>query len=177
MLALVVGVYGLAACSHDDDAPSGGTAERALTAGSKETAGSKQTAKRDPQGARPAGPPVRMELAGSARLDRSAQTGLASSVRRFATTLVAWLYGDRREVDVEPVTARLTRELATAPPYIPPDQIGSVDGRALAVQVYVQTSRSGVLVVTVRDSRASYPIPASFELRASRWQVVHLNTH
>jgi hypothetical protein len=41
----------------------------------------------------------------------------------------------------------------------------------------VQTRRSGVLVVTIRDSRTSYPIPARFELRAGRWQVVHLNTH
>jgi hypothetical protein len=34
-----------------------------------------------------------------------------------------------------------------------------------------------VLAVTIRDSRTSYPIPASFERRAGRWQIVHLNTH
>ena len=118
-----------------------------------------------------------MELAAGARLDRSKQAELADAARRFGTTLVRWLYGDRREIDVQPVTPQLSRELATAPPYIPPDQLDSEDGHAVAVQVSVQTSRSGVLVVTVRDSRTRYPIPASFELRTGHWQVVHLNTH
>jgi hypothetical protein len=90
---------------------------------------------------------------------------------------VSWLYGDRHRRDVEPIAPGLGRELAAAPPYIPPDQLGSRDGQAVAVQVSVQTSRSGVLVVTVRDSRTSYPVPASFEFRKGRWQVVHLNTH
>jgi hypothetical protein len=124
-----------------------------------------------------AGPRVRMRLAAGVGLDRSAQAEVAAAARRFAITLAGWLYGDRHEIDVEPVTARLHRELATAPPYIPRDQIGSGDGQAVNVQVSAQTPRSGVLVVAIRDSRTSYPIPASFELRAGRWQVVHLNTH
>jgi hypothetical protein len=123
-----------------------------------------------------AGPRVRMRLAAGVGLDRSAQAELAAAGRRFSTTLAAWLYSDRHEIDVEPVTG-LRRELATAPPYIPRDQIGSAEGQAVDVQVSVQTPRSGVLVVTIRDSRTSYPIPASFELRADRWRVVHLNTH
>jgi hypothetical protein len=141
------------------------------------TAERQQATKRHFQGERPADPPIRMELAAGARLDSSVQAELASSAGRFATSLADSLYGDRREIDVEPVTPQLSRELATAPPYIPPDQLGSGDGRAVAVQVSVQTYRSGVLVVTVRDSRTSYPIPASFEMRAGQWQVVHLNTH
>jgi hypothetical protein len=124
-----------------------------------------------------AGPRVRMRLAAGAGLDRSARAELAAAARRFATTLAGWLYGDRHEIDVKPVTARLRRELATAPPYIPADQIGSADGQAVDVQVSLQTRRSGVLVVAIRDSRTSYPISASFELRAGRWQVVHLNSH
>jgi hypothetical protein len=169
LLALAM-VLGFAACSQDEGS-SEGKSERAAPAHRQ------QATKRDPGGARPADPPVRMEVAGGARLDRSKQAELADAARRFAVTLVSWLYGDRREIDVEPISRQLSRGLANAPPYIPQDQLDSEDGHAVAVQVSVQTSRSGALVVTVRDSRTSYPIPASFELRAGHWQVVHLNTH
>jgi hypothetical protein len=171
LLAFAIGALGFAGCSQDNGAPEAGTSKPALTSEPE------QGAKRDFQGERAADPPVRIELAANARLDRSTQKELVSSARRFATTLVSWLYGDRHEIEVEPVTAPLSRELATTPPYIPPEQLGSGDGQAVTVQVSVQTSRSGVLVVTVRDSRTSYAIPASFELRAGHWQVVHLNTH
>jgi hypothetical protein len=67
--------------------------------------------------------------------------------------------------------------LERAPPYLPAGQIGSGDGHAVSVRVSVQTYRSGVLAVTIRDSRTSYPMPANFERRAGRWQIVHLNTH
>jgi hypothetical protein len=160
-----------AECSQDDGPRQAETSKPALTAEAE------QGTKRDFQGERAADPPVRIERAGNARLDRSTQKKLVSSTRRFAATLVDWLYGDRHEIDVEPVTRQVTRELATTPPYIPPDQLGSRDGQEVAVQGSVQTSRSGVLVVTVRDSRTSYAIPASLELRAGHWQVVHLNTH
>jgi hypothetical protein len=33
------------------------------------------------------------------------------------------------------------------------------------------------LTVTVADSRTSFRIPASFERRNGRWQIVHLHTH
>jgi hypothetical protein len=118
-----------------------------------------------------------MEVAAGARLDRSEQAELADAARRFAVTLIRWLYGDRREINVEPISRQQSRELANAPPYIRLDQLGSEDGQPVAVQVSVQTPRSGALVVTVRDSRTGYPIPAGFELRAGRWQVVRLNTH
>ena len=169
-LALAACAVGVAACSQDDGFGEG-RSERAATAQRK------QAIKGGREGARRAGPPVRMELGAGARLDRDAQAELADAARRFAVNLMSWLYGDRRRLDVEPIAAELRRELAAAPPYIPPDQRGSGEGQAVAVQVSVQTFRSGVLVVTVRDSRTSYPIPAGFELRAGRWQVVHLNTH
>ena len=171
VLALAVGAVGLAACSQDEETGKAGSADRAPTA---------ERERVTPPGAeraRAAGPDVRMELAAGVGLDRSSQAELAAATRRFSTTLAGWLYGDRHEIDVEPVTARVRRELATAPPYIPRDQIGSADGQAVHVEVSVQTRRSGVLAVTIRDSRTGYPIPASLELRAGRWQVVHLNTH
>jgi hypothetical protein len=171
VLALAAGAPGFAACSQDRE---GGKAET-----------SDQAPATDRQRSTPpvvqlegaAAARVRMELGAGAWLDRSAQAELAATARRFATTLVGWLYGHRREIDVEPVTAQVRQEVAIAPPYIPEDQIGSADGQATQVRVSVQTPRSGVLVVTIRDSRTSYPIPASFELREGRWQVVHLNTH
>jgi hypothetical protein len=171
LLALAIGAVGCAGCSQDSGPPEAGRSEPALTADAE------QATNRDSQGERTGDPPVRIELPANARLDRSTHRELVSSARLFATTLVSWLYGDRHEIDVEPVTPPLGRELATTPPYIHPEQLGSGDGRAVAVLVSVQTSRSGVLVVTVRDSRTSYAIPASFELRAGHWQVVHLNTH
>jgi hypothetical protein len=122
-------------------------------------------------------PPVQMQLTAGLRLEPSTKAELASAARRFATSLADWLYGERRKADVEPTAPELRRELTSAPPYIPRDQIGSGEGKAVRVHVFAQTARSGVLVVTIRDSRTSYAIPAGFELRAGGWQVVHLNTH
>lgn len=122
-------------------------------------------------------PPVQMQLAAGLRLEPSTRADLAGAARRFATSLAGWLYGERREINVEPTVPELRRELTSSPPYIPPDQIGSGEGRAVRVQVFVQTARSGVLVVTIRDSRTGYAVPAGFELRAGGWQVVHLNAH
>jgi hypothetical protein len=171
MLALAAAALGFAAFSQEEEAREAGRAERAPT-------GNRQHATAATSGGRRAAVPhLRTELAAGAELDRSTQAELAAAARRFATTLAGWLYGDRREIDVESVTPQLRAELATAPPYIPADQIAAADGRAMHVQVSVQTQRSGVLVVTIWDSRTSYPIPARFELRAGRWQVVHLNTH
>jgi hypothetical protein len=137
-------------------------------------------AERQPAVARPAtgaGLDVSMEAAADAGLDGSAQLELAVAARRFATTLVDWLYGERRTVDVAPITPAVRRELATAPPYVPDSQIGSGEGRATHVRVYLQTARSGVLVVAIRDARTDYPVAAGFELRAGDWRIVHLNSH
>ena len=71
----------------------------------------------------------------------------------------------------------MRRELATAPPYIPPDQRGTGEGRVQLLELALQTGRSGIVTVTINDPRTSYPIPAALELRAGRWQIVHLNTH
>jgi hypothetical protein len=172
VLALAAGPLGFPACSHDREADRTESPDRAPTAGRQRST---------PPGVHLDGaataPRVRAQFAAGTPLDHAAQAELAATARRFATTLAGWLYGHRRETDVECVTSQLRQELAIAPPYIPEDQIGSADGRATQIRVSVQTPRSGVLVVTIRDSRTSYRIPASFELRAGRWQVVHLNTH
>lgn len=169
-LALAAGL-GLAACSQDKEGRASGTAESAPTVERQ------QAAPADLKVAAGPGPRVRMELAAGARIDSADQAELAVSARGFAISLADWLYGDQLEFDVEPLAPQMRRKLASAPPYVPSDQIGSGDGQAVEVQVSVQTPRSGVLVVTIRDSRTSYPIPASFERRAGRWQIVHLNTH
>jgi hypothetical protein len=120
---------------------------------------------------------VRLEQAPGVQLSPAQQVGLSRAARRFATSLTRWLYGPRLSLDVEPVAVRLRRELAHAPPYIPSDQRGTHDGLAYHVDVALQTPTSGVLTVTVADSRTSYRIPASFERRSGRWQIVHLHTH
>ena len=122
-------------------------------------------------------PPVQMQLTAGLRLEPSTRAELASAARRFATSLAGWLYGERHKINVEPTAPGLRRELTSSPPYIPREQIGTGEGRAVRVQVFSQTARSGVLVVTIRDSRTSYAIPAGFELRPGGWQVVHFNAH
>jgi hypothetical protein len=119
----------------------------------------------------------RVELAGRALPDASARSELAAAAQRFAVTLAAWLYGSRSKMTVAPVAPALRRELAKAPPYVPRQQIGTRSGRSTHARVYLQTARSGVLVIVIRDSRTAYPIPARFERRAGRWTVVRLNTH
>jgi hypothetical protein len=171
MFAIGAAGPGLAACSQHEGGGRGETAERPPMVDLRPASAG------DTGSERAAGPRVRMELTAGALLGRSAQAELAAAARRFAVTLVGWLYGDRREINVEPIALLLRRELANAAPYVPRDQIGSGDGQAMRVQVFIQTSRSGVLVVTIRDRRTSYPIPASFERRVGRWRVVHLNTH
>jgi hypothetical protein len=121
--------------------------------------------------------PVRLEQAPGVQLSSAQHVALSRAARRFATSLTRWLYGPRLSLDVEPVALRLRRELANTPPYIPSHQRGTYDGQAHHVDVALQTPTSGVLSVTVADSRTSYRIPASFERRNGRWQIVHLHTH
>ena len=123
------------------------------------------------------GQPVRLEHAPGVQLSSAQQVGVSRAARRFATSLTRWLYGPRRSLDVEPVAVRVRRELAHAPPYIPSDQRGTNYGLAHHVGFALQTPTSGVLTVTVADSRTSYRIPASFERRTGRWLIVHLHTH
>jgi hypothetical protein len=111
------------------------------------------------------------------QLGSAQQVALNRAAHGFATSLTRWLYGPRLSLDVEPVALRLRRELAHTPPYIPSDQRGTQDGQAHHVEVALQTPTSGVLTVTIADSRTSYRIPASFERRNGRWQIVHLHTH
>lgn len=167
-LAIACAGHGLAACSDQESIRGAGTAEPQPTVGRKREA---------PVGLKASWKDPRIELAGIAPLDRSSEAELIAAARRFAISFVGWLYGRRREVDVAPITPELRTDLANAPPYVPAPQIGSGDGRAVRVQVFLQTARSGVLVVSIRDLRTRYPLPALFERRAGRWQVVRLNTH
>jgi hypothetical protein len=121
--------------------------------------------------------PVRVEQAPGVGISSAQQLALNRAARRFATSLTRWLYGPRLSLDVEPVALRVRRELAHTAPYIPSDQRGTHDGQPYQVDVSLQTPTSGVLTVTVADSRTSYRIPASFERRDGRWQIVHLHTH
>jgi hypothetical protein len=121
--------------------------------------------------------PVQVEQAPGINISSAQQLALNRAARRFAISITRWLYGPRLSLEVEPVALRLRRELAHTPPYIPSHQRGTYDGQAHHVDVALQTPTSGVLTVTVADSRTSYRIPASFERRNGRWQIVHLHTH
>jgi len=165
--AVAVAVFALGSCSHG---------ERERSDGSHDTAASAERQRSNLGRARGTGPQVRIELPRGAWLASSSRTQLAGAARQFATSLTCWLYGDRREIDVQPIGPEVRRQLTNAPPYVPPDQIGSSDGQAIDVRVFVQARRSGVLVVAIRDSRTTYTIAASFELRRGHWEVVHLNT-
>ena len=123
------------------------------------------------------GVPVRLAATSGLKLGR---TRLAEAVRagqEFAVSLARWLYGARERLYVEPVTSAVWRELAGSPPYIPPDQRGTGEGRVQRLELALQTGRSGIVTVTINDLRTSYRIAAALELRGARWQIVHLNTH
>ena len=168
-LALAVATFGWAGCTQEPHDQSDD--EQAATVGGQPAVPG------DLQRERAAGPPVRIGIGEGVRLEPPVQAELAEAARRFSTSLAGWLYGRRRETDVEPVVPDVRRGLARSPPYVPHDQFGAGDWKPVAAQVFVQTSRSGALAVVIRDSRTSYPIRASFERRAGRWLIVHLNTH
>lgn len=168
-VVLALAVIGLAGC---DQAPSREAEQHSAQPNRPAT-----EAERTARPVVAAQPPIRFERAAGVQLTDERQLELATAARRFAASLIRWLYGSRRFLDVKPVAANVRRELAHTPPYIPADQRGTHDGQPLRVDVVLQTDTSGVLAVTVADSRTRYRIPASFEHRGGRWQIVHLHTH
>jgi hypothetical protein len=122
-------------------------------------------------------PPVRLAATAGLKLGQTPQAESVRAAQSFAVSLIRWLYGERERVDVEPATAAVRHELASSPPYIPPDQRGTGEGRVQLLELSLQTTCSGVVTVTINDLRTSYRIPAAIELRGGRWQIVHLNTH
>jgi hypothetical protein len=122
-------------------------------------------------------PAVRLVTRAGLKLAPARQADAVRAAQDFAVSLTRWLYGDRKRLDVEPVTAAVRHELGSSPPYIPADQRGTGEGRVQLLELAQQTELSGVVTVTINDLRASYRIPAALELRGGRWQIVPLNTH
>lgn len=122
-------------------------------------------------------PSVRFEATPGLRLGAGERPALEQAARRFAVSLTRWLYGSRRRLDVEPIASEVRSELASDPPYIPDDQRASGEGRVQGLEVALQTATSGVVTVVVNDLRTSYRVPASFERRRGRWQIIELNSH
>jgi hypothetical protein len=123
------------------------------------------------------GPPVRLAATAGLRLVPTRRAEAIRAAQGFAVSLTRWLYGERERLEVEPLTVAARRELASSPPYIPPDQRGTGQGRVQRLELALQTESGAIVTVTVNDLRASYRIPAALELRGGRWQIVHLNTH
>jgi hypothetical protein len=122
-------------------------------------------------------PPVRLATTPGQKLGPARQADAIRAAQDFAVSLTRWLYGERERLDVEPVTAAVRHELASSPPYIPPDQRGTGEGRVQLLELAQQSGRSGIVTVTINDLRTRYRIPAALELRGGRGQIVHLNTH
>jgi hypothetical protein len=120
---------------------------------------------------------VRLAVTPGLDLSTARQGDAIRAAQEFGVSLTRWLYGERDHVDVAPLTPAARRELASAPPYIPPDQRGTGEGRVQLLELALQTERSGIVTVTINDLRTSYWIPAAIELRGRCWQIVHLNTH
>jgi hypothetical protein len=123
------------------------------------------------------GPPIRLSATPGLKLGRSRRAEALRTAQEFAVSLTRWLYGDRKRLEVEPLAPAAGRELAASPPYIPPDQRGTGEGRVQLLELALQTERSGIVTVTINDPRTSYRIPAALEQRGGSWQIVHLNTH
>jgi hypothetical protein len=122
-------------------------------------------------------PPVRLAATAGLKLGQTVQAEAVRAAQSFAVSLIHWLYGERERLDVDPLTPAVRHELASSPPYIPPDQRGTGDWRVQLLELALQTERSGVVTVTINDLRTSYRVPAWLELRGGRWQIIHLNTH
>jgi hypothetical protein len=122
-------------------------------------------------------PPARLATTPGLKLGPARRADAIRAARDFAVGVTRWLYGERERLDVEPLTPTARREMASAPPYIPPDQRGTGEGRVQLLELALQTKRSGVVTVTINDLRSSYRVPAWLELRGGRWQIVHLNIH
>jgi hypothetical protein len=176
-LALLA-VAGLVAASGGctDSGPDDTSADK-LRAGAATRTGSAPTRGAEEFRAQLERPPVRLVATPGLNLGQTRRAEAVRAAQHFAASLTRWLYGDRERLDVEPLTAATRRELASAPPCIPPDQRGTDEGRVQLLELALQTERSGVVAVTINDLRTSYRIPAALELRSGRWQIVHLNTH
>jgi hypothetical protein len=121
--------------------------------------------------------PLRLEAGPGLRLDAPARAALERGARRFAATLTAWLYGDRRRVDVEPLRPTTRGELAAHAPFIPADQRGTGAGQVAGIEIALQTPTTGIVAVMISDGRTSYRLAATFERHGTGWRIVHLNTH
>jgi len=122
--------------------------------------------------------PIRFAATPGLQVAKGQRVQLEQAVRRFGLSLTRWLYAPRRErVRVEAIGPAVRRELASSSPYIPADQRGSQEGRVQGLEVALQSSASGVVTVVINDLRTSYRIPANFERRAGRWQVIELRNH
>jgi hypothetical protein len=121
--------------------------------------------------------PLRLETSPELRLDAPARAVLERDARRFAATLTAWLYGDRRRLDVEPLRPTTRGELAAGAPFIPADQRGTSAAQVARIEIALQTPTTGIVAVVIADGRTSYRLPATFERHGHGWRIVHLNTH
>lgn len=143
-----------------------------------------QGAPRSPSAGRPPGraatheahrgdrPRVTLQVTPGLRTSASAISGAIASARRFALSLTAWLYGDRRRLRIEPLTADAARAVRREPPAsIPLDQRGIGQGRAEIVELALQTATSGVVTVTVNDLRVDLRIPADIRYIGGQWLI------
>jgi hypothetical protein len=178
-ISLLLAIAGLVAASGGcaDSGAGNPSAEKPGTSTPAQTNPSPTTSAAEEPQVQYERPPVRLVASPGLNLGRTQRAKAARAAEDFAVSLTRWLYGDRERLDVEPVAAAVRRELADTPPYIPPDQRGTDEGRVQLVELALQTERSGIVAVTINDLRTSYRIPAAIELRNGRWQIVQLNTH
>jgi hypothetical protein len=169
LLAAAGGCANTGAGDRSADGPPPGGPARANTVGPTSTA--------EPSQREAARRLVRLTTAPGMNLSSARQADAIRGAEGFGVSLTRWLYGDRKRLDVEPVTVAARSELASAPPYIPLDQRGTGEGRVQLLELALQTGRSGIVTVTIKDVRTTYRISAALELRGGRWQIVHVNTH
>jgi len=161
--------------AHRTTSPERGN--EASTAGQASAPGGESPAARS-GGLLPTGktPPVAVEVAPGVQVATPVRNAAVDATERFAVTLTKWLYGDRRRLEVQPVTAELAREIDRDPPAaIPDDQRNTDQGRIRDISLAIQTERSGVVAVTVNDLRTDLYLFAQLQLRNGRWVIVRFN--
>lgn len=98
---------------------------------------------------------------------------LVRAVRHYATSLVAWLYSEREQLDVGPLGRTARSQLRRSPPFVP-EQLRGQSAKADLIEIAVQSERGAIVFVRVRDANSAYLIGAQFHRPHERWHAAYL---
>jgi hypothetical protein len=103
-----------------------------------------------------------------------ARAGAREAGQRFLRGYVAFLYGRRRDDELQGASADLRRSLRRARLRVPPARAARTP-RIIALRAVLQAPGVAQVTATVGDGDlAAYPVTAIVERRGARWLVTHV---